>query len=761
MFVSRKTGKFLLLLGLALVVFYSPILFSSQFSILTGFDSAAMDYPWYNYIAFSLKHGSIPFWDPYTQGGRSFIGETATGAFSPTRLASIWLLSKDGTISPRSMHVVYVFLHALAAGLMFVLARTLGLGRFAALLAGLCFSVAGFTGRASWFDMLDSAVWLPLIFLLQLKALYEKDRLRGLSYALCAALAMGMTALAGRVHIVIMDALLVIAAGIFFAIHAPRDRENSAPRKNRWVASGLVVAIIGIVGFAAAAVQLVPSMEYAPQVMRWIRPDMAVAATSKIPYAYLHDGYSPRALFAFLFPFVDVGQGEGFSPYFGILPFCLALIGVWKNWGNRWVRFLAGAVIVSLFFSLGGLSFLHRLAYFFVPYLWIAREPSRFLYLTHFAAAILAGFGADTVFSRADRRASLTGFMNVFRWCVISSTAIVGTLTLLRRPEANDWIVLSFLFLVGDYLLLAAIDRGYRTAGAAFLVVAITLCEVGIFSWNIANVDEIRVSGNDHLDRLFSLRPVISYLKSQPGLFRVSVDADHEPNIGDAYQVQTTGGMSATALKSYDKLLHQCGRLDMLNVRYLIRQSKAPGKPLYEAGGWKIVENVPAYPRAWLVHDAVVQPEQEIFKHMCERDFDAYRTALLESPLEAPLQPNAKEDLDQVVIRSYDANRIEVEAQARSRALLVMSEMYYPGWKAEVDGATVTIHKVDGALRGIVVPAGNSRVVLHYAPRSVALGASLSLLAFIGVLVFGAVTWLRTKTDHAQAEGAPIQSAGS
>lgn len=759
MLLSRQTLKYLLLLGLAIVVFYSPILFSSQFSILTGSDSAAMDYPWYNFIASSLKHGSLPLWDPYWQCGRSFIGESATGGFSPVRLVSVWLISNDGIISPRSMHVVYVFLHALAAGLMFALARTLGLSRFAALFAGLCFSVAGFTGRAGWFDMVDSAVWLPLILLFQLKALRENDRRRRFSYAVFAALAMGMTALAGRIHIVIMDALLVIAVGIYFAVCASGERRNSALGKNMWVSSGLVVAIIGIVGFAAAAVQLIPSLEYAPQVLRWVRSDMAVPATSKIPYALLHEGYSSRSLFAFFFPFIDVGSGEGFSPYMGILPFCLALIGIWKNWDNRWIRFLTGTAIVSFFYALGGFSFLHRLAYFFVPYLWIEREPSRFLYLTHFAAAILAGFGADTLFSKAVRRVSLTAFINGLRWCVIGSTAIIGTLVLLRRPEANEWIALSFLFLAGGYLLIATIERGYRTAGAAFLVVGITLCDVGIFNWNIANVYETRATQVDYLERLFSVRPVISYLKSQPGLFRVQVDADYDPNIGDTYQVQSFGGMSATALKSYDRL-RQCGRLDVLNVQYLIRESKSPGEPLYEAGGWKVVENVPSFPRAWLVHEASVQPEQEILKHMCARDFDAHRTALLESPLETRLQPNGTEDLEQVVIRSYDANRIEVEARAESPALLVLSEMYYPGWKAEIDGVPATIHKVDGALRGIVVPAGNSRVTLRYAPRSVVLGATISLLAFIGALVFGAFTWLRTGSGRARAVVAPTQSAG-
>jgi hypothetical protein len=762
MLLSGRTVRSLLLLCLAIVVFYSPILFSSQFSLLTGFDPAAMDYPWYNYLASSLKQGHVPLWDPNIQGGRSFVGESATGGFSPLRWAAVLLLSKNGTFSPRSMHIVYVFLHALAAALMFALVRALGLSRFAALFAGLCFSVAGFTGDIVWFDMVESAVWLPLIFLFQLKALQENEPLRRVSYALCAALGIGMTALAGRMHIVILDALFVIAAAVFFAVSIAKDPGESVRCRNRWLSTGLVLAVIGIASFAAAAVQLIPSMEYAREVNRWIGAPMAVPATSKIPYAYLGSGYSPRALFAFLFPFIDVGSGE-LTPYFGILPFCLALIGAWKSWGNRWARFLTGVAVVSFFYSLGSLSFLHRLAYFFVPYLWFAREPSRFIYLTHFAGVILAGFGADTIFSKAGRHESLVGLMKVLRWCVICSASVVGVLTLLRRPEANDWIVLSLLFLIGDYLLLAAIDRGYRTAGASFLLVALTLCEKGAFNtWNVENVIEVSAHGVNHLERLMSVRPTVSFLKTQPGLFRVHVDADHPPNIGDVYQVQATaGGMSATALKSSDELVNRCGRLDLLNVRYLLRESNAPGQAVYEAGGWKVVEYPAGYPRAWLVHGAVVQPsEEKIFQHVCNRDFDLRQIAILDSPLETGLDGSSAGRDEQAAVRSYEANRMEVETRAERRSLLVLSEMYYPGWIAEVNGAPAGIHKVDGALRGIVVPAGTSRVVLRYAPRTVALGAALTLLAFIGTLLVATATWAKTNTDRHQAamhEGSQLE----
>jgi uncharacterized membrane protein YfhO len=61
----------------------------------------------------------------------------------------------------------------------------------------------------------------------------------------------------------------------------------------------------------------------------------------------------------------------------------------------------------------------------------------------------------------------------------------------------------------------------------------------------------------------------------------------------------------------------------------------------------------------------------------------------------------------------------------------VLSKTFYPGWHAIVNGTGQRIYRVNGDLRGIIVPAGNSRVVLDYRPVSFYAGA-LSLLAFAG-----------------------------
>ena len=67
--------------------------------------------------------------------------------------------------------------------------------------------------------------------------------------------------------------------------------------------------------------------------------------------------------------------------------------------------------------------------------------------------------------------------------------------------------------------------------------------------------------------------------------------------------------------------------------------------------------------------------------------------------------------------------------------MLVLSELFYPGWQASVNGRRARIYEVDGALRGIVINAGDNQVVLDYAPKWLGAGALLTFAAFGGALL--------------------------
>jgi hypothetical protein len=265
------------------------------------------------------------------------------------------------------------------------------------------------------------------------------------------------------------------------------------------------------------------------------------------------------------------------------------------------------------------------------------------------------------------------------------------------------------------------------------------LFDLSAFNWVEVNNNAVTKAG-DQYEQMISLGAPARFIKAQPGLHRVRVNLDPEPNIGDIYGVQSVWGGGATTLTSYAKLGLQD---NLLNVRYSIRSAAAPDpNPVYRDARWKVYKNPNAFPRAWFVHKSVVESSSDAaFRRLADPAIDLHTTAILDAPLRTALDGTAGTE-ESVRFRSYEADRMAIDIDSGKPALLVLSEMYYPGWRATVNGKPAEILKVDGALRGILVPAGPGRVDLEYAPFSFYAGAAVSLVTF-GAVLAGLVVELK------------------
>ncbi len=729
---------------LAVCLFYWKILFTRQFSLLTDYESANQAYSWYHFSAATVQHGSLPLWDPYVQAGRSFAGEMQTGLFYPPKLL-LYLapLNRAGLFSPQGFHFFHVLTHFVGACFLFLLAREMGLSGFPSFFAALCFSLGGFVGRVGWPNMLDSAIWLPAAFFLMLRALRAPDSRRGLAYAAWSGLAHSFAILAGSLHVALMNSLILAGAALYHGF-----RDHSAPRlRRRWCLT--VLLTLAIVSAAGASLQLLPSMEYSHRAVRFLGNIPPLPATHKIPYGDMSEAFWPRSLLSFLiggaFQGSSIGSGEVSSPYMGVLPFLLALAGVWQNWERPWARYLTVMGGLAFFYSLGTYSLLHGLVYALVPVVWMAREGGRFIYCTHFALALLAGFGLHTVLE--ERQALLRHWAFVgkaLKSLAFGSAAALCIPALYAKLDVNEWSYASFLFVLTSCGALALLLRGGSTPGRRLLLVAVLLCDLSAFQWNIRDVREEDRQGRNSLTVLLKSRPLARFLERQPGLFRVHFEADWEPSVGDLYGISTTAGKSATMLESYLRFRDEVPRsLDLLNVRYFIRPRTAaePGA-VYQDDMWKVYENPSVLPRAWVATHRV--------SRVTQAGFDASTTAVVAEPLPFlngdALQP-AMEPASvaaRVIWIGYEANRLELSVTSARPGLLVLSEMDYPGWEALVNSRPERIYRVDGALRGVVIPQGRSQVVFRYAPRWFLPGVTLTAAAFLGCL---ALSWLAFRRE--------------
>jgi hypothetical protein len=167
-----------------------------------------------------------------------------------------------------------------------------------------------------------------------------------------------------------------------------------------------------------------------------------------------------------------------------------------------------------------------------------------------------------------------------------------------------------------------------------------------------------------------------------------------------------------------------------LNTGYLVTASlqEFPDEPdaprlVLEQEGVYVYERPTALPRAWVVPQVEVVDAGATLARIHEPGFDPRATALVESAVTCG--GTVAGSPGQVEMVRDEGNRIETQVQGGG-GLLVFSEVYYPGWRAMVDGNPAQLVRADYVLRALCVPAGEHRIEMVYDPPSLKVGLAIT-----------------------------------
>lgn len=151
-----------------------------------------------------------------------------------------------------------------------------------------------------------------------------------------------------------------------------------------------------------------------------------------------------------------------------------------------------------------------------------------------------------------------------------------------------------------------------------------------------------------------------------------------------------------------------------------------------EAGPLKVYRLEATRPRAFLVRDfRVVSGEEELIEGLRDHIGDA---AFFTQP--PPLTPQQREGLAtaprsaapaRVEVASYQPEQVVVATASEMPGFLILSDAYYPGWRARLDGVETPLLEADGMFRAVYLPAGEHRVEFRYQPQSFDRGWKVSL----------------------------------
>jgi hypothetical protein len=201
---------------------------------------------------------------------------------------------------------------------------------------------------------------------------------------------------------------------------------------------------------------------------------------------------------------------------------------------------------------------------------------------------------------------------------------------------------------------------------------------------------------------------------------------------------------------------------DLLGIRHVLVPPDValdgPGLSLrYHGVDGRIYRNEAALPRAFVAAEARCLDTAEVLKRIRARIVDFRREVLLTDCLDATAGGDRSPRSDApspgtARIERYGADRVMISAESDRGGYLVLTDAWFPGWTATVDGRETRVERADHAFRAVKLGPGRHDVEFRYAPMSVRLGLALSALAAV---VTGALAWPRAASRATSTISAP------
>jgi len=715
-------------------LFFWPVLLPDR--VLFGSDFLMFFYPMKQFLWEQVRdHGRLPLWNPHVFCGAPFLADIQVSAIYPGGALFY-------AMPPEQAYGWTVALHFFAAALgMFAFTRDFGLSWPASWTAGVLYAFNAFMLRhvyAGHLTLFQTAAWVPWLWWACRRA-WSSDGTRG--WAL-ASVFTALMLLGGFPQIAFYALLFLLGMAVF---NAPAAAAVSLRRRMT------VFAVSVGAGFAIAGVQLLPTAEFTA----W-----STRSDGILYEAAVSDSLRGVDLFNLFFPMPFGSPPDGTywgtptvtffwetGAYTGLLAVAAIFGFSWRS-ASRIERYAFGVLILSVFLAMGKHNPVFP-AYHALPIVRNFRVPSQILFLSATALSILAAALLDRITGGAS--------IPLRRMALLILALAIAVVGLAAFPQAwAEFPKVLELYAAGSLsrslavcvaglvciliLAIAAQRRKIGVRAACALLAALTL---GDMYWEGRRL----IQPTDSVARLKADRDAILSLSGaeRGGGRRVSVSGSYV--FGNTTML--TGqlgvrGYNPLVLSSYVRFLlatwgQSPEREDFITLVPPIERIDRPAQRLLSLGlavnpdRFEAIAVPGAMPRAFWVGTAAGVPEDSALQWIASPEFDPARTVLLtdraSGPGGAAVVPPARTDTPPTGrILEEVPDRLKIEVDAPDTGYLVVNDVYYPGWRASLDGARVSILRANYAFRAVPVPAGRHGVEMWFAPVSLALGAALSML---------------------------------
>jgi hypothetical protein len=724
-------------------------------------------WPWRQLVKESLLAGSWPLWNPLVGNGAPLLANHQSAVFYPLNWLYLLAPVEHGLTFSVVLHLV------IAGGSMYFYGLHLGLRSFPATIAALSYMFSGYiAGRTQFVVMVNAAAWLPLLLLLG-------DRLatrRTATAAVWLGVVLALQFLAGHAQLWFYSLILLGAYTLY------RSRQESASLRGMGYTGALLTGAVAV-ALLLSAIQILPTAEYVTQSPRSTGAERYEALTYSFwPWRFI-------TLFAPDF-FGSPAQGNywGYATYWedhayiGMLPTVLALAALLyhflgklttgppapspkKSLIQKVVPFFGVCIPVSFLLALGWNTPIYLWLFDHIPGFGFFRAPARLLIWYTLAMAVLAGAGAQYITTDGKLKRQWLRLLMVAIAVFLGATAGIWIIAgksatflpatqkagllltvaigiMLLRPgrqprflNRSQWKGLALAFVTIDLL------------AAAYPLIPMTPATV--FHGPIANAELLRSAAafpRYFVDNEFAYQTTFNrYFTFED--FGPADEAHLQslknsliPNLGVYAQLPSANNNDPLVISHWQTLMHSIATVDVgqgdrllavMGVQHRISGSPAANEQTTAVDSGEIVIGPVegAMPHAYFAGGVrYAATESEALSLLLSPDFDYRREVIIIGGGDS--RPPPMEDGAVTVTRTA-MQEIYMQVSTDVPGYVILTETYYPGWKATVDDQPVAIDLANLAFRAVAVTPGQHNIVFRYRPASFFAGLAITIAAML------------------------------
>lgn len=696
-------------------------------------DPVRQQYPW-RYLAVSIeKNFSLPLWNPYSFSGTPLLANHQSAPFYPLNILFF-------VFSFANAWGILISLQLLLAGFfLYFYLDNLRLDKLACFLGAIAFSFSGFfVSWMEWNTVLHTALWLPLILLSTDKIFF------------CLKADNSKLQFKNKKFIIWSFVFIFSLISSFFAGHLQTFFYLSLASLiyliAKWLQYGrmfkflFVFLIFYILFLILTFIQWFPILQF-----------IFLSARNEDQVFWQNSGwFIPwQNLIQFIVPdffgnpatlnYWGIWNYGEFAGYIGIIPLVIALFALFFR-RDRKTLFFGTLFFLSLIFSLP--TIFAKLPFMLhIPFVDTA-QPTRLLFISDFSLAVLASFGFDYFLKTKNKKEILypLGFIAAFLvfltiFIFLSPTRLISqeNLSIAKR----NLILPTIIFLItGFFFLILAFYKKINKNFALIIHVII----VGLTAFDLLRF-AFKFTPFTNKSYLFPATKTIEFLKNQKVPYRIA-SADLKilpPNFSTFYKLESIEGYDPLYLRRYAELVAALERgrpdisspfgfnrmitphnysskiINLLGVKYILSLSDISSKSfvkVFKEGQTRIYENLDVLPRTFFVENIkITANKQDTINAMFISSFNPEDTAIIEKP--GILSSSLKWTKGKAEIIEYLENKIIIKTENKGNGFLVLTDSYYPTWKAKVDGRRTKVYLTDYNFRGVIVPAGKHEVIFE------------------------------------------------